>query len=431
MPHRLPRQLPIFAAVKTLYRIGLSLYRTGIRIAAWRSPKARQWVAGRRGQTGRLARWRTAHPGRLLWMHCASLGEFEQGRPVLEAWRRDHPGWRVLLTFFSPSGYEVRKTYDGADYVAYLPLDGPVRAAQFLAAARADMAIFVKYEFWYYYLTLLKQSETPTLLVAAVFRRHQPFFRWYGGLHREMLTCFTQLFVQDKQSAEVLAEYQLPLVVAGDTRIDRVLTLSRTVAERPLIEAFVAGAPVLIAGSTWPPDVALLAAWLRDERYANWKLIIAPHEVGYYRHPRSGRDPVANLEGEKLYYSKLQLPATGRTLVIDNVGMLNSLYPYATVVYIGGGFGSGIHNTLEPMAFAKPVLFGPAHEQFPEAVYLNGYPATGKVVNTADFKRKLDYLIEDAGVYAQACERSLAYLETHAGATAQILSYMRTQAGNG
>ena len=413
--------------VELLYRIGLWLYRRGIGLAARRSPKARQWVDGRRGQVEHLRAWHRAGEGSVLWMHCASLGEFEQGRPVLEAWRAARPDWRILLTFFSPSGYEVRKAYRGADHVAYLPLDGPDRAAAFLEAAQPAAAIFVKYEFWYYYLTQMRDRQIPTLLIAAVFRSQQPFFKWYGSLHREMLGCFDQLFVQDKQSAEILAEYKLPVQVAGDTRIDRVLALAESAPARPRVADFCGDSPILIAGSTWPPDVALLAEWYADPRYADWKLIIAPHDVGFYTHPGTRRNPVpADLFNTDIqYYSNEKINTSARLLVIDNVGLLNSLYRYATAVYIGGGFGAGIHNTLEPMAFARPVLFGPEHTAFPEAVYLNGFPATGQVVNAADFKRKLDYLREDEGVYAQACERAVAYLEAHARATARIVAWMQ------
>ena len=422
----LSSRIGIFAAVLALYRIFLWSYRTALQLAALRSPKARQWVAGRRGQTERLRTWRAGAPGRLLWMHCASLGEFEQGRPVLEAWRAAHPDWRLLLTFFSPSGYAVRKNYPGADYVAYLPLDGPRRAAEFLDAIQPDLAVFVKYEFWYFYLTQLKERGVPTFLIAATFRARQPFFRWYGSLHRRMLRCFTHLYVQDDRSRSLLADFSLPLTVAGDTRIDRVLELAEQAPARPEIERFINGQPVLVAGSTWRPDLAILREWSVDPRYADWKLIVAPHDVSGFR-PVKGTinfHPVAKWDFQTplAYYSQLPGRIDERILVIDNVGMLASLYRYATIVYIGGGFGAGIHNTLEPMAFGKPVLFGSKYEKFPEAVYLDGFPATGKVVNGADFKRKFDYLIEDEIVYQQACERAYAYLQAHAGATQLVIS---------
>ena len=417
--------------MQLLYRLFLRLYHVGIRLAALRSTKARRWIDGRRRLPEGLRRWRAGAPGKLLWMHCASLGEFEQGRPLLEAWRVARPDWQILLTFFSPSGYTVRHNYAGANHVAYLPLDGKGRASAFLDAVRPDAAVFVKYEFWYYYLTGLRARGIPTVLIAAVFRPGQPFFRWYGGLHREMLSCFAHVFVQDRQSAEALSAFEVPVTVAGDPRIDRVQDIVRVAPARPLIERFCATHPVLIAGSTWKPDLELLRDWAQDTRYAHWRLIIAPHEVGTFRSPAG--DFVAPTGGpwafgEPLaYYSQPETIDQARILVIDNVGMLSSLYCYARIVYVGGGFGAGIHNTLEPMAFGRPVLFGPRHEKFPEARYLDGFPATGKVVNAADFKRKFDYLTEDETVYAQACERSWAYLQAHAGATERILAWMRAR----
>ena len=411
-----------------LYRILLWLYRTGIRLAALRSAKARQWVDGRRGQISALRAWRATSSGPLLWMHCASLGEFEQGRPLLEAWRQRYPDYRILLTFFSPSGYTVRQNYPEADRVAYLPLDGKKRAAAFLGAVQPALAIFVKYEFWYFYLTGLRQRKITTLLIAATFRPRQPFFRWYGTLHRRMLTCFDQLFVQDKQSREILAEYELPVTVAGDPRIDRVTALPETAPRNPLIERFVGNHPVLIAGSVWPADLTLLSGVAVDKRYADWRFIVAPHEVHHFRGADGRfRRPAfvdQHFPGGAAFYSQRDITASTRVLLIDNIGLLNQLYRYATVVYIGGGFGAGIHNTLEPMAFGKPVLFGGRFDRFPEAVYLDGFPATGKVVNAADLKRKLDYLLEDEAVYAQARERALAYLSAHAGATDRILSWL-------
>ncbi len=331
--------------------------------------KTRQFFAGRRGQWERL---KNAFPQGssqdIFWVHCASLGEFEQGRPVIEALRIQYPDAGILLTFFSPSGYEVRKNYKGADYVFYLPLDSPGNARRFLNIVKPTAALFVKYEYWYFYLTALRRRHIPTYLFSAIFRPHQPFFKWYGIFHREMLTCYTRIFVQDNSSADLLQQSikePLPVTVAGDTRFDRVVAIAKGDSTPPWIVERIA-TPLLVAGSTWPEDEDMLVRLL--EEIPHFQLILAPHEIhASHLSGISAKFEKWNPE----FYSAPRKGSCSRVLVIDCMGLLSSLYRHATLCYIGGGFNpSGIHNTLEAAVHGKPVLFGPNHEKFKEAVDL-------------------------------------------------------------
>ena len=355
-----------------LYRLGVWAYRNALRAAAPWNAKARLWSDGRKNWRTTLARQladrRPEQP--LFWIHCASLGEFEQGRPVLEAWRERHPEQFILLTFFSPSGYEIRKDYAHADAVAYLPPDGQRNARDFLDLVRPDRAIFVKYEFWYFYLNELRRRSIPTCLVSAVFRPEQLFFKSYGGFWRRMLACFTQIFVQDERSEELLAGIGVASIRTGDTRVDRVLNIAENAKSLPLIEHFLEGKSAFVIGSGWEADMQVLREVLNYELLlSNGKTILAPHDVS----PANVARLSAYFPTPPLLYSELteETDVTqAQALVIDSVGLLSSVYQFARVAYVGGGFGSGLHNILEPIAFGVPVLFGPNHEKFPEAAQL-------------------------------------------------------------
>ncbi|RYY96980.1 MAG: 3-deoxy-D-manno-octulosonic acid transferase [Chitinophagaceae bacterium] len=407
------------------YPIFIALFALGVRIAGLFSPKARAWAEGRRNWAERLGKELAGNSTPLIWMHCASAGEFEQGKPVLEALRQQFPGHRLLVSFFSPSGYEVGKKYKGADHVTYLPLDTAANADRFLELTKPALVIFIKYDYWYRHLRAVHRRGIPLLLVSALFQPRQAFFKWYGGLHRRMLTYFTWLFVQDESSVALLQHIGITKASAnGDTRFDRVAHITANPAPIPLVEAFVQGAEhVLVAGSTWPEDEALFP-------YLPWqddiKLIIAPHEFGGSRiaglKARFGQQVSTYSEGE----AAGGLPPDVRVLIIDNFGMLSRLYRYGTIAYIGGGFNkSGIHNTLEAAAWGKPVLFGPNYQKFREAVGLIEAQAAESVDTPARFTYECSQLRIEPWIAPKVGARARAYVEEHIGATGRIIRFIQ------
>ncbi|MBK6932323.1 MAG: 3-deoxy-D-manno-octulosonic acid transferase [Saprospirales bacterium] len=407
-----------------IYELGIWLLTGAIRLAALFHPKAKKWVTGRRQWR---SRYRSAFQKnkRLLWIHAASLGEFEQGRPVLEAFREQFPDWQIVLTFFSPSGYEIRKIYSGADFVAYLPADTHRNARDFLDWLQPDAAIFIKYEFWANYLFELKKRGTPTLLVSALFRQKQVFFRPYGHFWRRVLGCFSHIFVQNEASAALLRQIGIRnMSRAGDTRVDRVLKLSASVPENATLQAFVPAGEkaALIVGSSWPADEALLLPLLDAPGFAQQKWVIAPHEPAA-RHlaqllPRLPQPFARYSDGAASHAIH-----AARVLVIDNIGLLNTLYRYGRVAYIGGGFGKGIHNTLEPAAYGLPVLFGPRFEKFEEARQLVARGGAFVVRHTEECKAILARL-QDETEYQRASQAARQYLEDNRGATDKIMTHL-------
>lgn len=412
-----------------LYNIFLLLFRAGIRLAALFSPKARLWLKGRQGIWDRLRTQidglEAVRPnGKRIWVHCASLGEFEQGRPVIERLKQHYPDAAVILSFFSPSGYEIRKDYRGADLVTYLPLDGALHAKRWVEVIQPDLVVFVKYEFWFYYLKTLAGRKVPTLLISSIFRKNSVFFQWYGGLHRQMLSFFHHLFVQNRESLELLKRIGAAdkTTVAGDSRFDRVAQIASQFTPLPIIESFTSGAKTIVAGSTWPPDEILLEKMYRNAPQLN--LIIAPHEIG------SGH--IAGLQElfpDAMLYSALKdqpdLVLNKRVLIIDNIGMLSKLYHYASITYVGGGFGKGIHNTLEAAVHGKPVLFGPNYQKFQEAKDLIRIGAGISVTSEEDCNKAVDRLFNDEGFYRQACGGAKNYVMEKTGATATIMQYIQ------
>lgn len=426
------------------YTIFCRLYLLGVRLAARWNPKAKLWLEGRKGLLEKIQSAvesrelglgtqdsRLPTPGsRLIWMHCASLGEFEQGRPVLEALRSRYPGIKILLTFFSPSGYEVRKNYEGADYVFYLPMDSRANARRFLDIVQPSLVIWIKYEYWYHYLTTLKKRKIPTLLVSGIFRPDQPFFKWYGRLHRHILESFTHLFVQTPDSRDLLAGigFTAHVTVNGDTRFDRVAQIAQQFTPIPVIEAFCGNHPTIVAGSTWPEDEEEL------DHYANthpgMRFIIAPHEV----------TEAHLLEIEKLFkhtvrYSVLQKRVPGtvsrdqhvtNTLIIDNIGMLSRLYKYATITYVGGGFGDdGVHNVLEAAVYNKPVVHGPVYEKYIEATELVEQGGAFPIETALELEKVLNNLLTDTTAYNKACRQAGDYVRRKAGATEAVLQFIQ------
>ena len=410
--------------MRFLYSLGLSLYALLLRLAARFNPKAAAWVAGREGLLPRIEQTLAGDTAPRLWVHCASLGEFEQGRPLIEGLRRQYPSHKIVLTFFSPSGYEVRKNWPGADYVFYLPLDTADDARAFVSLVQPKLAIFVKYEFWYYFLSELRQQGVPAVVVAAIFRPTQVFFKPWGGFFREILGQLSHIFTQNEASAQLLRGLGLSRVsVAGDTRFDTVAATALAPARPlPLAEAFVAdGAPVLVAGSTWPEDLPALAPLLRKHARA-MRFIVAPHEVS----ESHLQEIEAALPGLTVRYSRAS-PATvaeARLLLIDNVGMLSQLYRFGRFAYIGGAFGAGLHNTLEAAAFGLPVFFGPRYARFQEAVELVQLGCAFPVQSAQQLESAFDRLYYNEEARLKVQDMSLDYVHTHAGATDRILSQL-------
>lgn len=400
------------------YNLGLILYAWAVRLAALRHKKARLWIDGRRDLFRRMRE--TIDPeARIIWIHVASLGEFEQGRPIIENLRRTHPEYKILLTFFSPSGYEIRKGYKGADYLFYLPLDTSRNARRFLDIAHPEIAIFVKYEYWLNLLRELRRRKVRTYIVSAIFRRNSIFFRPYGGWWRQALETFDVLFVQNEESKELLATLGFDnVLVAGDTRFDRVAEITRTAKRIDIIDRFKGDSRLFVAGSTWGPDEELLIRLINDNPEV--KFIIAPHEMDEGRIARI----IGEVRGGTLRYTQ----CTSRTgygsrqvLILDTVGILASVYSYATWSYIGGGFGVGIHNTLEAATFGLPVAFGPNYEKFKEARDLVTLGAARSVSDYAQLREWFTPL-RDNEVFLQKTSRiAKDYTTRHQGATSIII----------
>jgi 3-deoxy-D-manno-octulosonic-acid transferase len=355
-----------------------------------------------------------------IWFHAASLGEFEQGRPMIETLRQRYPEYKILLTFFSPSGYEVRKNYDGADVICYLPFDTPYKVRKFLNLANPAVAVFIKYEFWLNYLTELKKRSIKTYLISAIFRPNQLFFRWYGRWYRKALTCFDMLFVQDEDSKKLLAGYGIRHVeVCGDTRFDRVLEIRQNARLLPEVETFVEGSrPILIVGSSWPEDEEIIIPYFNA--HPEMKLIIAPHEI--HREHLLYIQSLLNRPSIRLSESGEESLRTNDCLIIDSFGLLSSIYRYGDVAYIGGGFGGGIHNTLEAAVYGVPVIFGPKYHKFREAKGLIACGAGFPVDQANAFTDCMNRFISDPESRRKAGMAAGDFVHRNAGATEKILS---------
>jgi 3-deoxy-D-manno-octulosonic-acid transferase len=343
-----------------LYNIGIQLYGLIVKIFSLFNSKAALFVKGRVDLLEKISQ--TIDPTyKHIWFHFASLGEFEQGRPVLEKLKERYPNKRIVITFFSPSGYEIRKDYKGGEGIFYLPLDTRSNAKKLIKVLNPEIAIFTKYEYWYHYFNELHKAQIPIYIISGIFRPGQIYFRWYGGFNRKILNCVTHFFLQNEESRFLLESINIRNVtISGDTRFDRVAENAQTAKQLPDIEQFCAGKDVLIAGSTWPADEELLKGLI--DLNPDWKFIIAPHEID-----EAHLSAIKSLFPNAITYSTLKDEANAQILIIDNIGSLSSIYQYGKIAYIGGGFGVGIHNTLEAAAFGMPVIFGPNYQRFQEA----------------------------------------------------------------
>lgn len=410
-----------------MYNIFIYLYLCGVAIVSLFNKKVRTMWRGERRAIREL-KAKVDPSARYAWFHAASLGEFEQGRPLMEQLRRDHPEYKILLTFFSPSGYEVRKNYEGADIITYLPLDTIRNARRFLRAIRPEVAFFIKYEFWYNYLHILKHRNVPVYSVSSIFRPDQIFFRSYGKQYGRVLRCFTRFFVQNEESKQLLSTLGINEVeVVGDTRFDRVLQIKEAAKQLPIVEAFVQppsfGTPcpkVFVAGSSWPPDEEIFIRYFNNHR--DWKLIIAPHVIA-----ESHLRQIENLlDGRKVArYTKLADSTTvaedTEVLIIDCFGLLSSIYRYGRVAYVGGGFGVGIHNLLEAAVWSVPVFFGPNNQRFQEAAGLKACGGGLEIKDYDDFERQMQQLETDQQMWSQCAEAAGDYVKSRSGATQKVL----------
>ncbi|WP_163325883.1 3-deoxy-D-manno-octulosonic acid transferase [Draconibacterium mangrovi] len=402
------------------YNLGILFYGLFIRVAALFNEKAKLFVAGRKNWTKKLGS-AINKDASYIWFHCASLGEFEQGRPVLEEIKKQYPQYKIVLTFFSPSGYEIRKNYEGADIVAYLPMDTKKNAQEFISMVRPEKVFFVKYEFWYNYIAELKNQQIPLYIISAIFRENQQFFKStpWGKWYRKMLHSFEHIFIQNDTSAQLLEQAGIKhYTVSGDTRFDRVAEIARGAKKFEIVEKFKGKNVTLIAGSTWKPDEELLAAFINNS--SDVKFIIAPHEVA----PANINRIQELLKKPAICFSKADISDINSydVLIIDSIGILSSLYQYGNIAYIGGGFGVGIHNILEAATFKLPILFGPNYLKFKEAVDLVNEKGAFPIQNFTELEATLSKLLNDNNNLKNASEICKKYVEKNVGSTTLIIN---------
>ena len=401
-----------------MYNILMYFVWFGVSIAAIFDHKIRLMWRGQR-RAFRILKRKVDPNAKYVWVHAASLGEFEQGRPIIERIRLEHPDYKILLTFFSPSGYEVRKNYPGADIITYLPIDTVTNARRFLRTVRPVAAFFIKYEFWYNYLHVLRHRKVPVYSVSSIFRPDQVFFRWYGRQYAHVLKCFTRFFVQNEESRMLLEKIGIHEVeITGDTRFDRVMTIKSLAKELPIVESFVKGSEkVFVAGSSWGPDEDVFIPYFNEHK--DWKLIIAPHVIGEVHL----KQILSKLQRNTVRFTQTtpEEAATADCLLIDCFGLLSSIYNYGTVAYIGGGFGVGIHNTLEAAVWDMPVIIGPNNKKFEEAQGLMQAGGCFEIHDAAEFETLMNRFDTDKAFLKDSSEKAGQFVKGQAGATDRIL----------
>lgn len=413
--------------MRALYSLNIFFYGVAIRIASLFNTKARLWIRGRKNLFAELEIKIKSSSQPIAWFHCASLGEFEQGRPLLEEFKKRNPTYRILLSFFSPSGFEVRKNYSGAEIICYLPLDTPGNARRFVSLVNPSIVFFVKYEFWLNTLGEIRKKNIPHFLISAIFRNEQIFFKSHGTIFREALKGFSFLFTQEENSVELLKTIGITNVIAaGDTRFDRVVDIASAAKEIQLAKLLSGTeAKTIIAGSTWPQDEELLFPAIADALKQNWKLIIAPHELGesHLAAIENALEAIGIKKAMITRFSKGNEATVGglKVLLIDNIGMLSSLYQYGNIAYIGGGFGKSIHNTLEAAVFGIPVVFGPRFEKFNEAKKLIAAGGGFGVQDGQELQNALQKLLRDKTTREDAGAKAGKFVKENTGATKIIL----------
>ena len=418
-----------------IYNIVIYFVLWGIAIASLFNEKVRKMWRGER-EAFRILKQKVDPNAKYIWFHAASLGEFEQGRPLMERIRKDYPQYKILLTFYSPSGYEVRKNYEGADIICYMPVDTRLNAIRFLRLVRPVMAFFIKYEFWSNFLHILKHRNIPTYSVSSIFREDQVFFKWYGRNYAGVLKCFTRFFVQNEESKRLLEGIGITAVdVVGDTRFDRVLQIKEAAKQLPICEAFRTGVAssqsadvphhdfkVFVAGSSWPPDENIFIPFFNEHK--DWRLLIAPHVIA----EEHLKLILSLIKGKKVVRYTQTTPeeaAEADVLIIDCFGLLSSMYNYGDVAYIGGGFGVGIHNTLEAAVWNMPVIFGPNNKKFQEAQGLLKSDGGFEINTYEDFSALMSSLMNDETFLKQAGDKAGAFVAHLAGATDKVLASVK------
>lgn len=418
-----------------IYNIVIYFVLWGIAIASLFNEKVRKMWHGER-EAFKILKQKVDPNAKYIWFHAASLGEFEQGRPLMERIRKDYPQYKILLTFYSPSGYEVRKNYEGADIICYMPVDTRLNAIRFLRLVRPVMAFFIKYEFWSNFLHILKHRNIPTYSVSSIFREDQVFFKWYGRSYAGVLKCFTRFFVQNEESKRLLESIGITAVdVVGDTRFDRVLQIKEAAKQLPICEAFRTGVAssqsadvphhdfkVFVAGSSWPPDENIFIPFFNEHK--DWRLLIAPHVIA----EEHLKLILSLIKGKKVVRYTQTTPeeaAEADVLIIDCFGLLSSMYNYGDVAYIGGGFGVGIHNTLEAAVWNMPVIFGPNNKKFQEAQGLLKSGGGFEINTYEDFSGLMSSLMNDETFLKQAGDKAGAFVAHLAGATDKVLASVK------
>ena len=418
-----------------IYNIVIYFVLWGIAIASLFNEKVRKMWRGER-EAFKILKQKVDPTAKYIWFHAASLGEFEQGRPLMERIRKEYPQYKILLTFYSPSGYEVRKNYEGADIICYMPVDTRLNAIRFLRLVRPVMAFFIKYEFWSNFLHILKHRNIPTYSVSSIFREDQVFFKWYGRSYAGVLKCFTRFFVQNEESKRLLEGIGITAVdVVGDTRFDRVLQIKEAAKQLPICEAFRTGVAssqsadvphhdfkVFVAGSSWPPDENIFIPFFNEHK--DWRLLIAPHVIA----EEHLKLILSLIKGKKVVRYTQTTPeeaAEADVLIIDCFGLLSSMYNYGDVAYIGGGFGVGIHNTLEAAVWNMPVIFGPNNKKFQEAQGLLKSGGGFEINTYEDFSGLMSSLMNDETFLKQAGDKAGAFVAHLAGATDKVLASVK------
>lgn len=418
-----------------IYNIVIYFVLWGIAIASLFNEKVRKMWRGER-EAFKILKQKVDPNAKYIWFHAASLGEFEQGRPLMERIRKNYPQYKILLTFYSPSGYEVRKNYEGADIICYMPVDTRLNAIRFLRLVRPVMAFFIKYEFWSNFLHILKHRNIPTYSVSSIFREDQVFFKWYGRSYAGVLKCFTRFFVQNEESKQLLEGIGITAVdVVGDTRFDRVLQIKEAAKQLPICEAFRTGVAssqsadvphhgfkVFVAGSSWPPDENIFIPFFNEHK--DWRLLIAPHVIA----EEHLKLILSLIKGKKVVRYTQTTPeeaAEADVLIIDCFGLLSSMYNYGDVAYIGGGFGVGIHNTLEAAVWNMPVIFGPNNKKFQEAQGLLKSGGGFEINTYEDFSGLMSSLMNDETFLKQAGDKAGAFVAHLAGATDKVLASVK------
>jgi 3-deoxy-D-manno-octulosonic-acid transferase len=404
-----------------IYQVGIQLMKLFLGLHQYFNEKSALAVAGRKNLFPALETALQNNDKPLIWFHAASLGEFEQGRPLMEHFKKHHPEYFILLSFFSPSGYEVRKNYEHANYVCYMPLDTAANAHKFIALTNPKMAFFIKYEFWHFHLQALAENGSWVFSISSIFRSKQAFFKWYGGFNRKMLYQIDHFFVQNSLSSALLRGINLNNIsIVGDTRFDRVATIVAKAQEIPGMQQFTADHKVLVGGSTWEPDVACFAPFLRANK--GWKAIVAPHDIS--ETSLKMHEQVLGVPSQRWSAYQKQADDSVQVIIIDNIGMLTSLYQYGTIAFIGGAFGAGLHNTLEAACFGLPLYFGDKkYAKFQEAKDLLSIGAAESVATAAAFSTAVEDKVKQNKI-ATTGERSLQYIQKNIGATKKIMTHI-------